>query len=87
VVAVCDSELIGKIFEEGKLNLEVKESFFKGEDVSKEKLIQLFSNMSKEDATFNIVGEESVKVAIKSGIASKENIMKIQGIPLILVLA
>jgi hypothetical protein len=31
VVAICDSELLGKVFEEGQLQLDVKESFYKGE--------------------------------------------------------
>ena len=87
VIAICDSKLIGKNFEEGKLNLEVKENFFKGEEISEENLIELMENMSKEDAIFNIVGEESVDVAIKSGIISDENVRKIQGIPFILILA
>ena len=29
VVAICDSELIGKRFEEGKFQLEIKEDFFR----------------------------------------------------------
>lgn len=87
VIAICDSELIGKTFEEGKLSLEIKESFFKGEKISEEKLIRLMGNMSKEDATFNIVGEKSVNVAIKSGIISNDNVIKVQGIPFVLILA
>ncbi len=31
IVAICDSELLGKYFEEGNFQLDVKESFYKGD--------------------------------------------------------
>lgn len=81
IVAVCDSELLNKKFEEGNFQLDVKENFYKGERVSEEKLIEIFEDMIREDATFNIVGEKSVSAALKSGIVTEEGIKKIQGIP------
>ena len=86
VVAVCDEDLLGKKFEEGKFQLDVKENFFKGEKTSEEKAIEIMQNMLKEDATFNIVGEKSVKAALKAGVISEEGIKKIQDIPFALVL-
>jgi hypothetical protein len=87
VVAICDKELLGKIFEEGNFQLDVKENFFKGEEeTSEEKAIQKIRQMSIEDSTFNIVGKESVNAAIKAGILSKEEIGRIKGIPFALVL-
>jgi len=86
VVAICDSNLIGKRFEEGKFQLDIKESFFKGEKVSEEQAIQIIKKMSIEDATFNIVGEKSVSTALKAGIISEDGIKKIQGVPFALVL-
>ena len=86
VVFICDSELIVKKFEEGKFQLDIKESFFKGEEISKKQAIQIIKKMSKEDATFNIVGEKSVKTALKAGIINEEGIKKIQNIPFALVL-
>ncbi len=86
VVVICDSELIGKKFEEGKFQLDIKESFFKGEETSEEQAIQIIKKMSKEDATFNIVGEKSVDCALKAEIITNEGIKKIQGVPFALVL-
>ena len=86
VVAICDSKLLGKKFEQDKFQLDVKESFYKGEEMSEEKAIEVMKNMAKEDATFNIVGEDSINASIKAGITSKESIKKIQGIPFALVL-
>lgn len=85
-VAICDSELIGKIFEEGKFQLDIKESFFKGEETSEEKAIEIIQDMAKEDATFNIVGKKSVNCALKAKIITQEGVKKIQGIPFALVL-
>ena len=42
--------------------------------------------MQKEDATFNIVGNKSIKAALKAGIISEEGIKKIQGVQFALVL-
>lgn len=85
-VAICDSDLLGKKFEEEKFQLDIKESFFGGDEISGEKLIEIMKKMSEEDATFNIVGEKSIKIALKAGIISQAGIKKIQGIPFALVL-
>jgi hypothetical protein len=86
VVAFCDSDLIGKIFEEGKFQLNVKENFFKGEEMTEKEAVELMKDYSREDATFNIVGEKSINAALKSGIISKQGIKKINKIPFALVL-
>jgi hypothetical protein len=86
VVAACDSSILGKRFERGNFQLDIKESFYKGEEVSEEKAMEIMKSMASEDATFNIAGKESVKAALKAGIISKESVGKIQGIPFALVL-
>ncbi len=86
VVAICDSELIGKQFEEGGFQLDIKENFYKGEDIDEEKILKIIQDLSREDATFNIVGEKSINTALKSGIVKKEGVKKIQNIPFALVL-
>ena len=86
VIAICDSELLGKRFEQGKFQLDVKESFFKGDETDEEKTIEIMKDMEKEDSTFNIVGKKSVNAALKAGIIKEEGIGKIQGIPFALIL-
>jgi len=90
VVAVCDSELIGKRFEEefqhGTRQLDLRESFYKGELVNHEKALHILKTQAKEDATFNIVGEKATQVALEAGIISKEGILTIQKIHYALVL-
>ena len=92
VVAICDSDLIGKKFvskestDLGKFQLDIKESFYKGEEKTKQEIITIMQNMSREDATFNIVGKESVNCALEAGIISEDGIKKIQGVQFALVL-
>ncbi|MFZ1970623.1 MAG: DUF424 family protein [Candidatus Nanoarchaeia archaeon] len=85
-VAICDSELVGKKFEEGKFQLDVKESFYKGEELSEEQVSIILTRMMREDATFNIVGRKAVALALRHGIILEEGIKEIQGVPFAMVL-
>jgi hypothetical protein len=89
VVAICDKELLGKYFEQDNLQLNVKENFYKGEtgkEVSEDEAKEIIQNMVVEDATFNIVGNKSVALAIKMNLVDKNFIKEISGIKYALVL-
>ncbi|MEK6825720.1 MAG: DUF424 family protein [Nanoarchaeota archaeon] len=86
VIALVDSELLGKSFEEGKRQLEIKDHFFKGEEMPRDKIVEFLRKQLREDATFNIVGEESIACAIEAGIIDENSVIKIQGIPFTLKL-
>ncbi|OGJ19060.1 hypothetical protein A3K73_01945 [Candidatus Pacearchaeota archaeon RBG_13_36_9] len=86
VVAICDSELMGKRFEEEKRQIDLSGEFFNGEEMSEEQVLAIMKDEKTEDATFNIVGEKAVELALKAGIIKKEGIIKIQGIPIALTL-
>lgn len=73
VVAVCDSELVGRVFREGDLKIEVKESFYGDKDVDEEEV-----KRALRIATIaNITGKRAVKLAIDMGLIDKENVLKI----------
>ena len=90
LVAICDSNLVGKKFEEkfekGIRQLDIRENFYKGEEKTCKEVIEIIKRQSIEDATFNIVGKESIKAALEAGIITKTGIKHIQGIPYALVL-
>jgi len=86
IVAICDSEILGKYFDEGILQLDIKESFYKGKEVSEQELREIMEDMIREDATFNIVGKKSIKVALEVGLITDESIGYVKGIPFALVL-
>ena len=81
IVSLCDKELLGKKFEEENLQLDVNSKFYGGEIKTNEKeLIELLKGEEKEDSCFNIVGENSCNITIKSGIINKDSIIQIQGV-------
>ncbi|MBS3091021.1 DUF424 family protein [Candidatus Pacearchaeota archaeon] len=86
VVAICDSELIGKKFEDEKRQLDLRENFYKNIEINGVQLRKLIKVEIVEDATFNIVGKESVKIALEEGIIAKEGVSEISGIPFALKL-
>ena len=86
VVAICDEDLLGKKFEEGIRQLDLRESFYKGENLEEKELINLIRLESKEGSTFNIVGKESIKCALNAGIIEKNSWSKVKGIPFILII-
>lgn len=86
VISICDEDLLGKKFEEENKQLDLTGEFFKGEQVSKEELKEIIEDWTKEDATFNIVGENSVKIALEEKIINQEGILKIKNIPFAFVL-
>lgn len=86
VVALCDTDLIGKTFSERKKQIEIKPNFFQGEEKNKEEVLEILKDMEKEDATFNIVGKESVECALEAKVISEQGIIIIDKIPVALVL-
>lgn len=86
VVAICDSDLLGKKFEERKKQLDLTGGFFKGEEKNKQEVIDIIEDSRREDATFNIVGKESCDIAVKCGVISGKGTISVAGIPIALVL-
>ncbi len=76
IVAICDEELFGRKFKEGKLKLEVDRDFYQGEEASKEECLSAL-----EDATIaNLVGS-IIEHAIEAGYVNPENVLEIEGVP------
>ncbi|MBI4447973.1 DUF424 family protein [Candidatus Woesearchaeota archaeon] len=77
VVAVCDTNLLGKTFTEGKLELKVSESFYGGEEKSEKELTEILLRAHN----INLVGEKSVALAIKLKLLNEGDVLKIQKVP------
>jgi hypothetical protein len=77
VVAVCDSELLGKKFEEGNKQLDMTSDFFKGEEKDDLAIGDLIRNAD----SVNLVGEKAVKTGIDEGVVEEGHVKKIAGIP------
>ena len=84
IVAVSDLGLLGKRFEQGNMQLEVNEHFYGSKDskvVDEKQLLKILKEAGENDACFNFVGKDSVEAAIKAGLAERQGVIKIQGIP------
>lgn len=81
IVAVCDAELVGKKFEEGKFQLNVNEFFYNGKEYDEVKALKVLNNARQDDACFNFVGENSIELGIKVGIIDDNCVVRIKGVP------
>ncbi|MBO8179198.1 MAG: DUF424 domain-containing protein [Archaeoglobus sp.] len=77
LVAVCDSDIVGRTFREGELKLEVKESFYGEEEVGEEEVKRALRNAT----IANITGSKAVSLAVRIGIIDKNRILYIEGCP------
>ncbi len=77
VLAVCDSDLLGKRFEENDKQLDLTSDFYSGEEKNDKEIADLMRNAY----IVNIIGEKSIALAIKEEIISTGNISHVQGIP------
>ena len=77
IVAVCDSELIGKVFDENKVQLDLRGDFYKGEEKSQEEIGDLMRNADG----VNLVGEKAIELGLSEGVIEKSQVVKVKGIP------
>ncbi len=77
VLAICDSLLLGKIFEEGEKKLDLSSHFYSGDEIEREDLKKLI----KCSYILNIVGEESLEVARQVIEIGDDSVIYIKDIP------
>jgi len=77
VIAVCDDDLLGNTFREGKLKLEVKEGFYGGRRSS---MAEAMEAVGAADVA-NLVGSRTVSAAIEKGYADPQAVIRIGGVP------
>ncbi|MGC8479651.1 MAG: DUF424 family protein [Candidatus Micrarchaeia archaeon] len=85
IIAMCDKDLLGKIFRDKKsgvvIDLEKYAAFYKGEEINAVDALKLLNEVNIYSG--NIVGNESVTVIIKAGLATGNEIKKIENVPTI----
>jgi len=77
IISICDKELVGKKFNEKKIQLDLSSNFYKGKEKTEEDVRKIV----KEAYILNIAGKKSVGFCLKEGWISKNNIMRIKNIP------
>ncbi len=83
VIALCDSEILGSVFEEGDFVLDLKSEFYNGEEIDDRKLISFLKDVD----IINAVGKKSIGFLRKEKIIDNKDIVKkVAGVPHIEVL-
>lgn len=75
LVSVCDADVMGETFEDGPVSLTVTEAFYGGDDVSESEVVDSLARCS----VANIVGTESVDVAVEHGFVDEDNVLDVDG--------
>ena len=75
LVSVCDADVMGETFEDGPVSLTVTEEFYGGDDASESEVVDSLARCS----VANIVGTESVAVAVEHGFVDEENVLDVDG--------
>ena len=76
LIAICDQEILGQIFREGKLILNVSPKFYSGELVELSYAISRISHST----IANLVGNRIVNAAIKAELIHPDGIAKVEGV-------
>jgi hypothetical protein len=76
-VAVCDIDLIGETFREGKLKLDVRPDFYKGRVSS---IREALHEIDAADIA-NLVGKGIIEAAVREGLVDPSAIVRIAGVP------
>ncbi len=79
-IAICDEDLLCKVFHEGNLRIEISNYFFGGDLIEIDEAIKIL----KQASYFNIVGDKIIKEAINYKILSEEGVHRINGVPMAL---
>ena len=76
-IAVCDAELVGKHFEQGKFVLDVSELFYKGELTNSAEVKEILC----EGNNLNLVGKKVIALALEENVIREKDILMIDGVP------
>jgi len=76
IVAACDSDIVGREFREGKMNIFVDPAFYFEEEISENEIASLIHTADM----VNMVGNRIVELAIERGFVDSDSVLVIQGI-------
>jgi hypothetical protein len=77
LLAVCDSDLLGRTLREGKIVFHVKDEFYNGRKATLDEAVGLINNST----IVNLVGKNCVEKAISRGYVHPQAVLKIEGVP------
>jgi hypothetical protein len=81
MVNMCDAELIGTDVIDGKLKIHISENYYGKKLVDKDEALSLL----KSTSIMNLVGKETISLAIDLGIGSESGVKIISDIPFLII--
>jgi hypothetical protein len=75
LVSVCDPEILGETFENGDVSLTVDPDFYDGEEATAQEVVDSLARCT----TANLVGTDSVALAVEYGFVREENVLDVDG--------
>jgi hypothetical protein len=77
LLAICDSEMLGKTLRQGKIVFHIKDEFYNGGKATVEEAVSMIENST----IVNIVGKNCVEKAISKGYVHPDAVLQIEGVP------
>ena len=81
MVNMSDAELIGRNIIDGELKINISENYYGKQIVEKDEAISLLKSAS----IMNLVGKETISLAISQGIGSESGVKIISEIPFLII--
>ena len=77
LVSVCDPDCLGETYEDGPVTLTVSEEFYGGDDAVEATREEVIDGLQRAQVA-NIVGTESVGVAVEAGLVDEETVLEFE---------
>ena len=79
---MCDPELLGTTISDGKTNMKINNNYYHDKYVEQNEAQELLEKSNN----INLVGNESVSFSLNLGLASKQGVRIIDGIPFLIII-
>jgi hypothetical protein len=76
ILAICDKELVGKKFEDDKIEFCASEKFYGNQEITKEQILREI----KEATSLNLFGNKCIELLQKEGLINEKQVILIDGI-------
>jgi hypothetical protein len=77
IVAVCDSDLLGRKFVDGERQLDLSSDFYKGDERDEKDVGDLIRNAD----IVNLAGPKAVAIGLQEEVITQDHVITIAGIP------
>lgn len=77
MVAAADPSVLGDIFEEDGVRVDVDEEFYGKEEAPRDEVVERL----RQAAIANLVGETAVGAGVEAEVVDEENVLRVEGVP------